>query len=365
VKPSTGEDKTGVALEAAPVSGVAGTNHGTYVFGFLLGLGLITAYLVLALVQSIGSILVLVVVAMFLAAGLNPAVEFLMRHRLKRHWAVLIVITSVLVALVLFVVALVPVISDQVAAIIDNAPHWFSELQQNKQIQKFDDRWHVVAKLETFVTEGKFAGALFGGVVGFGLAILSLLTSTFVVFVLTLYFVSGLTPIRRAMWNLAPASKRSRVAELGDRVFDNVGAYVSGAFLVAMCAGISSLIFLLVAGLSAYAVALAAVVAVLDVIPMIGATIGAVIVTAIGFATDPKIGIACVIFYVIYQQVENYLVYPRVMQRSFDLPGWAIVIAALVGSALLGVVGALLAIPTAAAISMIVKEVWLPRQEIR
>jgi predicted PurR-regulated permease PerM len=99
------------------------------------------------------------------------------------------------------------------------------------------------------------------------------------------------------------------------------------------------------------------------VIPMIGATIGAVIVTAIGFATDPKIGIACIVFYVIYQQVENYIVYPRVMQRSFDLPGWAIVIAALIGSALLGVVGALLAIPTAAAISMIVKEVWLPRQD--
>ena len=115
-----------------------------------------------------------------------------------------------------------------------------------------------------------------------------------------------------------------------------------------MCAGISSLVFLFAVGLSEYAVALAFVVAVLDVIPMIGATIGAVVVIAIGFAEDPKIGIACVIFYVIYQQVENYVIYPRVMSKSVDIPGAVTVIAALVGAALLGVVGALLAIPTAA-----------------
>src|SRR5690606_38363888 len=114
-----------------------------------------------------------------------------------------------------------------------------------------------------------------------------------------------------------------------------------------------------------YAIALAAVVALLDVIPMIGATIGAVLVSAIGFATDVKIGIACVIFYVIYQQIENYVIYLRVMQRSVDVPGAIIVIAAMIGAGLLGVVGALLAIPTAAAILMLVKELWLPHQEQR
>jgi predicted PurR-regulated permease PerM len=112
-------------------------------------------------------------------------------------------------------------------------------------------------------------------------------------------------------------------------------------------------------------VALAAVVALLDVIPMIGATLGAVVVTAIGFATDPKTGIACLVFYVLYQQVENYVIYPRVMQKSVNVPGQVTVIAALVGAALLGVVGALLAIPTAAAILLLIREVWAPRQEAR
>jgi predicted PurR-regulated permease PerM len=107
------------------------------------------------------------------------------------------------------------------------------------------------------------------------------------------------------------------------------------------------------------------VVALLDVIPMIGATIGAVIVTAIGFAEDPKIGIACIIFYLAYQQIENYVIYPRVMSRSVDIPGAVTVIAALVGAALLGVVGALLAIPTAAAILMLTRELFVKRQDER
>ena len=109
--------------------------------------------------------------------------------------------------------------------------------------------------------------------------------------------------------------------------------------------------------------ALALVVAILDVIPMIGATLGAVIVSAIGLATDLKVGIACIIFYIVYQQVENYLIYPRVMSRSVDIPGAMTVIAALVGACLLGVVGALLAIPTAAAIMLLVREVFIRKQD--
>ena len=145
----------------------------------------------------------------------------------------------------------------------------------------------------------------------------------------------------------------------------NIGGYVSGAFIVASAAGVSSLVFLFAVGLGEYAVALAFVVALLDVIPMIGATIGAVIVTAIAFATDIQTGVICIIFYVVYQQVENYVIYPRVMKRSVDVPGAVTVIAALIGAALLGVVGALLAIPTAAAILLILREVVVKRQDQR
>ena len=198
-----------------------------------------------------------------------------------------------------------------------------------------------------------------------GLAVLGALFNGFIVVVLTLYFLASLRTTKSALYQLAPASRRDRVSRLGDRVVGSVGGYVSGAFIVAMCAGISSLIFLFIVGLSQYAVALAFVVALLDVIPMIGATIGAVIVSAIGFAEDWKIGLACVIFYIVYQQVENYLIYPRVMSKSVDVPGAVTVIAALTGAALFGVVGALLAIPTAASILMLTREVWVRRQDQR
>ena len=135
--------------------------------------------------------------------------------------------------------------------------------------------------------------------------------------------------------------------------------------MIATLAGVSTLVFLVIIGLGEYAVALALVVALLDVIPMIGATLGAIIVCAIAFATDVKMGIAAVIFYVAYQQIENYVIYPRVMSRSVEIPGAMTVIAALIGAALLGVIGALLAIPTAAAVLLIVREVWVRRQDAR
>ena len=360
-----GKPRSTGAGDGGPLQPAGRHPHGPVVLGFLYALGALAAFWLGGLLLSVGNVIVLVVVALFLAAGLNPVVEFFVKHGMRRPWAVLVVISVVLLLLTLFFVALVPVISDQVAALVKNAPDWLSSLQRNRQIQKLDNQYHIIDKADTFISSGKWASTLFGGVVGIGVAVLGFLANAFVVTVLTLYFLASLAHTKKTLYDLAPASRRERVTELGDRIFDSIGAYVSGAFVVAMCAGISSLIFLFAVGLGQYAVALSAVVTLLDIIPMIGATLGAAVVTAIGFATDVKIGLACLVFYVIYQQVENYLIYPRVMQRSVDVPGQVIVIAALIGAALLGVVGALLAIPTAAAVLLLVRELWLPRQEAR
>jgi predicted PurR-regulated permease PerM len=336
-----------------------------FYLGFVGAAGALVAYWLLTNIVAIGSTLILIVVALFLAAGLNPAVSFFERRGLRRSYAVLVVIVCVVIAVVLFLVAIVPVITEQVKSITDQAPQWFDRLQNNRQVQDLDDEYDVIDKARDYVTGGNFVGTLFGGALGIGLAVLGALFNAFIILVLTLYFLSSLDATKKAVYRLAPASRRDRVSRLGNRIIESVGGYVAGAFIVAMCAGLSSVVFLFAVGLGKYAVALAFVVALLDVIPMIGATIGAVVVTAIGFAEDPKIGIACVIFYVIYQQVENYVIYPRVMSKSVDVPGAVTVIAALVGAALLGVVGALLAIPTAAAILMLTREVFVRRQDQR
>lgn len=358
-------DPAGLAVPGGAVPVPALLRHSPFAFGFFAALGAFLAWWLGSQVLRISGVLVLIVVAMFLAAGLNPVVEFLQRRGLRRGYAVLMVIVLVLIGLTLFGIAIVPVISDQIAALTDQAPGWFDRLQHNQQVQDLDEKFHIVDKAKDYVSSGDYASSVFGGVVGVGLAVVSALTNAFIVTVLTLYFLSSMEATKTAVYRLAPASRRDRVQELGDRVLEGVGGYVSGAFVVATCAGLSSLVFLFVIGLGQYAVALAFVVALLDIIPMIGATLGAIVVSAIAFAEDPKMGLFCVIFYVIYQQVENYLIYPRVMSRSVDVPGAVTVIAALVGAALLGVVGALLAIPTAAAILMLTREIVVKKQDDR
>jgi predicted PurR-regulated permease PerM len=353
------EQADGLGRPGRPLS------RGPFIWGLFGGLGALGAIWIALMVVAIRGVLILVVVALFLAVGLNPAVELLMRRGLRRPWAVLCVILGVLLVFTGFLVILVPIISHQVTAIGDNLPGWFDRLQRNGQIRRFDDKYDLTSKVEDYVQSGGWAQKAFGGVVGVGLAILGILLNAFVVVVLTLYFLASLPSMKKAAYSLAPASRRERVALLGDRILRNIGGYVSGAFVVALCAGLSTLVFLFIVGLGSYAVALAMVVALLDVIPMIGATIGAVIVCAIAFATDIRTGIVAVIFYIAYQQIENYLIYPKVMSHSVEIPGALTVIAALVGGTLLGVVGALLAIPTAASILLLVREVFLPRQEAR
>lgn len=355
-----GPSETGLGVPGKPFE-----RHSPFYIGFFGGVGALLAWFLGAQVLRVGPYLILIVVSLFLAAGLNPMVEWFQRRGLNRSSAVLAVISIVVVVLAAFLLAIVPVISDQIAKISSNAPDWLEQLQANATIRDLDQRFEVIEKVQDYVAKGDWMSGLFGGVVGLGLKILTTVLNGFVVVVLMLYFLAGLDATKAALYRLAPASRRDRVARLGDRVLQSVGGYVSGAFIVATCAGLSSLVFLFIVGLGDYAVALAFVVALLDVIPMIGATLGAVVVSAIGFATDPKIGVACVIFYLVYQQLENYVIYPRVMSRSVDIPGSVTVIAALIGAGLLGVTGALLAIPTAAAILMITNEVFIRRQDAR
>jgi predicted PurR-regulated permease PerM len=340
-------------------------HHSPYYIGFFGALGALTAYWLGQQILAVGSILVLIVVSMFLAAGLNPVVEWFMKRGLKRTWSVLAVIVLVLGALALFVAAIVPVIGDQVALLTENAPGWLDRLQQNKKIQQWNEDYALIEKAKDYIAGGGFGQRLFGGVLGFGLAVLSALANAFIVIVLTLYFLANLPTTKDALYRLAPASRRDRVRRLGDRILRGVGGYVSGAFLVALCAASSSLLFLFLVGLGEYAVALSFVVGLLSLIPMVGATIAMVIVSAIGFTDAVSTGIICLVFYAAYQQVENYVIYPRVMKRAVDVPGSVTVIAALIGAALLGVVGALMAVPMAAAVLLLVREVFVRRQDER
>jgi predicted PurR-regulated permease PerM len=332
-------------------------------FGFLLGLGALLAY---GLVQALGkaqSVLILLVVAMFIAVGLNPLVEWFIRRGVKRPLAVGIVFILLLAAFAGIGFAIVPVVTEQVNALIKNAPGWLDLLTKSRTLNDLNERYDFIHKAQDYIANPDFGRKAFGGVLGATKFVANAVFSAFTVLILTLYFLASLPAVKRAVYGLVPRSRRTRVSRLSDEILRGVGGYVSGQALVALTAGVCAFIFLEIVGLGKYAVALAIVVLLTDFIPMVGSLIGIIIVSLVGFTDSLWVGVSCVIYGIIYQQFENYVVYPRVMRRAVDIPGAVTVIAALLGGALLGIVGALLAIPTAAAVLLIIREVWVRRAD--
>ncbi|MGZ6793036.1 MAG: AI-2E family transporter, partial [Mycobacteriales bacterium] len=284
------------------------------------------------------------------------------RRGVRRGRAVGIVLVVVLLAFAGFLVAIVPPIVDQTQSFVDQAPHYLSDLKKNPTVKDLDDRFHVIRQATAFVESPNLAANAFGGVLGVGKVVLGAVFSAITVLTLTLYFMSSLPSMKQAAYRAVPRSRRARVGLLADDILERVGGYVAGALTIALCAGVSSYVVLLLVGVP-YPVALALVVMITDLVPVIGATIGAVVVSAVAFTEDLRSGLVVAVFYLVYQQLENYVLYPRIMKRSVDVSPAVTIVAVLLGGGLLGIVGALLAIPTAAAVQLVLAEVVVPRQD--
>ncbi|WP_428981546.1 AI-2E family transporter [Nonomuraea composti] len=335
--------------------------RGPFLFGLVGGLGVLTAIALAQMIVASLSTIILIVVAMFLAVGLNPAVEALQRRGLARRGAISIVFAGVIVAFALFGLAIVPPVSKQLTEFIDAVPGYITELSNHPTLRQLDQDYQILPQLRTFVTS-TLGPSLATGIMGAGLVVLNGVFTTVTLLVLMLYFLGSLHTIKDYLLKLVPASRRTRTRAISEEILSGIGGYVAGNVLISVIAGVVTWIFLSIAGVQ-YALALSLVVALTDLIPLVGATIGAVLVTAVALLDSWPAGIACAIFFLAYQQVENYFIYPRVMKHSVNVTPAVTVIAALFGGALLGIVGALLAIPVAAAISLIIRELVLPRQD--
>jgi predicted PurR-regulated permease PerM len=333
------------------------------IIGLTAGIGLLLAYSAYMAVQNVRSILLLIFIAMFLAIGLNPAVVRLTKWGVPRGLAVALVGLGAMLLLCGGLFALIPPLVQQTGALVENLPGYINNLQRNDQLNKLNTDYKLLDQLESVATAGNITKAL-GGVWGGVQVAFSALFNILTVVVLTLYFMAAFDRLKEGGYRLVPATRRERVRLLGDEILAKVGAYLGGALAIAVVAGLSSFVFLLIVGI-AYPYALAVLVAITDLIPQIGATLGAIVVSVVGFATSIQAGIACVIFFVIYQQVENYLIYPTVMRRAVKVSDLAAILSVLLGVALMGVVGALIAIPVVAAVQLIVREVVIPRQDSR
>ncbi|MBB2915516.1 putative PurR-regulated permease PerM [Streptosporangium becharense] len=337
-------------------------SNNPFVFGFTAALGVLTAWLLVQAVASAGSMLILIVVSLFLAIGLNPAVEALQRRNVPRTVAIVIVFLGVISVFVAFGLAVVPPLTAQFTQFVDQLPQYVAELQHNPLVRDLDQRFQILDKLQQYVTSGTFGTQMFGGVLGLGTVLIGAVFNALTVLVLTLYFLGSLSSLKKMAYLLFPRSRRKRAGLLGDKIIESIGGYVAGNLIISLIAGVTTFFFLSIMEVP-YALALSLIVALTDLIPLVGAFIGAAVASLVGFFVSPTVGIVCVVFFTVYQQIENYWIAPAVMKSSVDVPPLATILGALLGGALLGVVGALLGIPLVAAILLIVREVVLPRQE--
>ncbi len=336
--------------------------YSPFKWGFYGGLGVLIAYVTYLSLDSIRTTLILIAIATLLAIGLNPIVTWLEGHGLRRGFAVATVFLGLLLVAAGAVYAIVPPIVNEVGTFVASIPEIIENLQQNPTIRDLDERFGILEAIRNSNIVQNLGSGAAGGILSAGVTLAGIMVDLLIILILTLYFLAGFPRIKRGAFSLVPASRRARVTELGDRVLKQMGGYLSGATIIAIQAGLIAGIFAWIVGLPyPWAIALGA--AVLDFIPVVGPMIVGVSMTLIGFTQGVAIGIIAGVFYLAQHMFETYWLYPRVMKRTVDISTGAVVVAIIVGAALLGVTGAILAVPVAAGVLLITREVILPMQE--
>ena len=334
--------------------------------GLFGGLGVLAALVIGGAVSTLANVITYIFAAVFLALGLDPAVSALEKLRLPRPAAVLTVILGLLGFLAIMVWSLAPTLITQSANFLETAPTLLSDITQLPIVVNLDAQLggavgSALISAGQFLSDSSNWPSLVGGVVQVGISLFNGAFGFIVIVVLTIFFLASLSGFEASLLKLVPASKRKRYAKIFDQVALSVGRYVIGQASVAGLNATLAFIAMSLAGLP-FALVLTFIVFLLAVIPLIGSVTGAALVVIVALAVDPTMALILGIYFLIYLQIEAYVVSPRVMKAAVSVPAPIVVIAALSGGALLGILGALVAIPFAASVIFIVREILIPRQ---
>jgi predicted PurR-regulated permease PerM len=329
--------------------------------GLTGALGVAVAYVLVRGIADVTSVLVIIGLALFIAIGLNPILEFLTARGMRRGIAVGIVTLSFVLIIAAFVLAAVSPISHEIQSLVKNYPKYKANIAAGKGwAGKLAVKFHLTSYLKG-TSKLKIP---IGGVFGAGKLLLSLGVATISVVALTIYFLIALPAVEKLWLSLVPRTRRERTGLLTQEVFDRVGGFMLGNLLTSVISGLGTYVWLLIFGVP-YAILLALVVALFDLIPMVGSTIAGIIVSLVALTKGLPIGIATAAFYLVYRYLEDYLLNPRVMKHTVKVSPGLTIIATLIGGTLLGLIGALVAIPVAATIQLLLEEVVTPRQNQR
>jgi predicted PurR-regulated permease PerM len=336
--------------------------------GFFLTAGALIAYGLVQMITSLQSVVLMVMLSLVIALGLNPAVEWFHRRGIRRGLCVLIVGLLVMFFVGLAFWAVLPPAIEQVTLLFQNLPKFVNDLLNNPQIYAFNQETGIITQIVGMLKSSDFISELvnwaFGGVVGATAFITNLVFSTILTIVLTIYFLATLPTIKEVFSTLSPASRRPRVKYLVNEILKRIGNYVSGLFLVVLMAATYTAIVISIIGFNNgmrnYALALAAVIMLLYFVPLVGSTLAIITISIVGFSYSPLTGVLCLILLFGYQQFDAYFIEPRIYSKSVQVPSIAIILGAISGGSVAGMMGAILAVPVMAALLLLYREVLIP-----
>lgn len=341
-----------------------------FAFGFLVTLGALAAILLGLALSNLSTVIIYIALALFAALGLDPAVRFLERRGLSRGWGVVIVLFGLIIALGLVIWAIVPVVVAQITTFVKDVPGMVADFQTSDLYATLEDQFgaqfqSLVGDVQGFLTDPGNIATIGGGALQVGASIANGISGAVIVLVLIIYFVATLPGMKKAMLRLAPARDRENAEIISTQITDSVGGYVMGMVTLAFINAMVVLVLYMALGLP-FPVLLAVVAFLITLIPLVGSLLFWVIGTGIAlFGDNIVFALIFAVVYLIYMQVESYFLTPRVMNRAISIPGSLVVIGALVGGTLLGLLGALVAVPVTASILIIIKKIWIPRQDSR
>ncbi|MDM7891604.1 AI-2E family transporter [Curtobacterium sp. RHCKG28] len=345
-----------------------GVRVNAFRIGFMGALGVLIALLAGSIVHQLSTVLVYIGVALFLALGIDPLVSFLERF-IPRWSAITIVVVAILAAFAGVVFAVVPILIQQATNLIQNFPEIVQDISHQQWVQDLSRQFagsfdinHSLESLQSFVEDPGNLLSLGGGILAVGNGILSGLTGAVIVIILMLYFLASMRGLKSMAYRFVPASRRENFVDVSEQITQAVGRYVVGQISQALINGILSLVFLLVIG-APLPVLLATFAFLGSLIPLVGTLAAAVVISLLCLFASPATALAAAIYYLVYMQVEAYIISPRIMSRAVQVPGALVVIAAVAGGTIGGVLGALVAVPAAASVIIIVQKVIYPRQE--
>lgn len=324
-----------------------------------LGVALVAAGLWAA--WTVRQVLLLVLIALVLAVGLDPGVRFFQRNfRMRRGTATAAIMISVLTFLGVFLWVIIPPIANEVRGFAANVPRYIGQLRRSGGLLgDLDKQFNLSSRARELARDvPKLAQSSFGTVLGFTRSVAGAIFSLLTVFVLLVYFMASLPRLEDGFAALFPADKRREYRLLMDRATEKIGGYVSGQLAVCLVAGLSGFVAFLIIGLP-FPAALAMLVAIATLIPAVGGLVGSVLVVLVALLGGVGTALITLAYVLVYQQVENYVISPRIMKRAVDLSPAAVLVSVMIGGSLLGFVGALLALPLSAALKVVMTDLWL------